>query len=64
MPASVVKSIDALRAGAKVPVLAEEMSLFPRFKVPALHRPPAAHKAAFGLEPNRESRTEAKLRWA
>jgi len=28
----------------KVPVLAKEMSLFPRFKVPALNRPPAPHK--------------------
>ena len=28
----------------KVPVLAKEMSLFPRFKVSALNRPPAPHK--------------------
>ena len=28
----------------KVPVLAKEMALFPRFKVPALNRPPAPHK--------------------
>jgi hypothetical protein len=28
----------------KVPVLAKEMSLFPRFKVPALNRAPAAHR--------------------
>jgi integrase len=28
----------------KVPVLAMEMSLFPRFKVPALNRPPEPHK--------------------
>jgi hypothetical protein len=28
----------------KVPVLVKEMVLFPRFKVPALNRPPAPHK--------------------
>lgn len=28
----------------KIPVLAQEMSLFPRFKVPALNRPPAPHR--------------------
>lgn len=28
----------------KVPVLAKEMALFPRFKVPALNRPPAPHQ--------------------
>jgi hypothetical protein len=28
----------------KVPILAKEMSLFPRFKVPALTRPPTPHK--------------------
>jgi hypothetical protein len=27
----------------KVPVLAKEMALFPRFKVPALDKPPAPH---------------------
>ena len=28
----------------KVPVLAKEMALFPRFKVPALSKPPAPHR--------------------
>jgi hypothetical protein len=28
----------------KIPVLAKEMSLFPRFKVPALNRPPTPHR--------------------
>jgi hypothetical protein len=37
----------------KVPVLAKEMSLFPRFKVPALDRPPAPH--------NRTRRTPAQI---
>jgi hypothetical protein len=30
----------------KVPVLAKEMALFPRFKVPALNRPPAPHSVS------------------
>jgi hypothetical protein len=39
------KSGTGARYGKRnVPVLAKEMSLFPRFKVPALNRPPAPHK--------------------
>jgi hypothetical protein len=30
----------------RVPVLAKQMSMFPRFKVPALSRPSAPHKRA------------------
>jgi integrase len=39
------KSGTGARYGKRqVPVLAEQMALFPRFKVPALNRPPAPHK--------------------
>src|ERR1700681_4939794 len=39
------KSGTSARYGKrKVPVLAKQMALFPRFKVPALNRPPAPHQ--------------------
>jgi hypothetical protein len=48
------KSGTAARYGKrKVPVLAKEMALFPRFKVPALSKPLAPHK--------RSRRTRAQL---
>jgi hypothetical protein len=48
------KSGTAARYGKrKLPVLAKEMALFPRFKVPALSKPLAPHK--------RSRRTRAQL---
>jgi hypothetical protein len=38
---------------AQVPLFAKEISLFPRFKIPALNRPPAPHK--------RNQRTRAQI---
>ena len=52
----------------KVVVLAQQMKLFPRFKVPALNKPPAPHKRVRRTkeqiaadEAAREARREAKL---
>lgn len=40
----------------KVPVLAEEMALFPRFKVPALKRPAQPHIRTHQAYPNTDRR--------
>jgi hypothetical protein len=48
------KSGTGARYGKRqVPVLAKEMALFPRFKVPALSKPPAPHR--------RTRRTKAQI---